>query len=142
MSSVSEVNESNWEKEILKHETVVIVDFWDSQCHWCKVLEPVYAEIASEYSGKVKFAKIQVSENPEIAKKYGVWGTPTLVIFCGGRQVGSITGFRPKEGLISLVEEIAFKYRECAISSTEVKVQEPTAEENQSWIHKIKKVFR
>jgi len=124
MCSVFDVDSSNWEKEVLKHNTLVIVDFWHDQCSWCNMLSPIYAEVAEEYKGKVKFTKLNVSkslENRSIASKYGVWGTPTLVFFCGGKPVGSMAGFRPKEGLKQLIDDTNAKYRDCAEKSTELK---------------------
>lgn len=124
MSNVLDVNAGNWEKEILQHNALVVVDFWHNQCSWCKMLEPVFAEVAAEYKGKVKFAKLNVSESSEnrrIAAKYGVWGTPTLAFFCAGKPVGSLAGFRPKEGLKKLVDDALQQHRECAEKSTELK---------------------
>lgn len=125
ISSVIDVNASNWEKEVLQHENLVVVDFWHERCSWCNVLKPIYAEIATEYKGKAKFAKLNVLVSPEnrhIAVKYGIMGTPTLVFFCGGKPVGSMAGFRPKESLKQLVDDALAKYRECAEKSTELKL--------------------
>lgn len=117
MSIVSDVNATNWETEILQPNCLVVVEFWHTGCSWCKMLEPIFAEVAEEYKGKVKFAKLNVQEsdqNHKLAVKYGVWGTPTLGFFCAGRLVNSITGFRPKEGLVKLVEENMEEHKECA----------------------------
>jgi len=122
MSSVSEVNSSNWENEILHQNALVVVDFWHTQCSWCKLLEPIFTEVAEEYKGKVKFAKLNVSEskdNRNIAVKYGVWGTPTLAFFCAGKLVGSLAGFRPKEGLKKLVDD-NLQQHQCTEKCTEL----------------------
>lgn len=125
MSSVLDVNAGNWEKEILQNDTLVIIDFWHNKCFWCKMLEPVFIEVAEEYKDKVKFAKLDVSESPEnrgIATKYGVWGTPTIAFFCAGKLVGSMTGFRPKEGLKRLVDDALQRHQQCAEKCTELKL--------------------
>ena len=90
MQSVLDVDGESWEQEVLKHDTLVVVDFWHAQCVWCVRLAPVFAEVASEYQNRVKFAKLNVFEkeaNKEIAVKYGVMSTPTMIFFCEGRTV-------------------------------------------------------
>ena len=124
MSEVLDVSAGDWEKEILKSNTLVLVDFWHERCPWCKKLAPIYSEVAKEYEGKVKFAKLDVLEsqdNREIAVKYGIMGTPTLVFFCEGRPIETIAGFQPKERLKQLVDDMVDKHRECVKKSTEFK---------------------
>ena len=124
MSEVLDVSAGDWEKEILKSNTLVLVDFWHERCPWCKRLAPIYSEVAKEYEGKVKFAKLDVLEsqdNREIAVKYGIMGTPTLVFFCEGRPIETIAGFQPKERLKQLVDDMVDKHRECIKKSTEFK---------------------
>ncbi len=124
MHSVLDVNADNWEKEILQSDTLVVVDFWHKQCPWCLRLNPIYSEVSEEYKNKVKFAKLNVlatHENQQIAVKYGIMGTPTLVFFCDGRSVETVTGFRPKEALKQLVDDVIGKHRECIEESTELK---------------------
>ena len=124
MSEVLDVSAGDWEKEILKSNTLVLVDFWHERCPWCKRLAPIYSEVAKEYEGKVKFAKLDVLEsqdNREIAVKYGIMGTPTLVFFCEGRPIETIAGFQPKERLKQLVDDMVDKHRECIEKSTEFK---------------------
>ena len=125
MHSVLDVNADDWETEILKSDTLVVVDFWHDQCPWCKRLEPIYSEVSEEYKDKVKFAKINVlksHENQNVAVQYGIMGTPTLVFFCDGRPVETVTGFQPKERLKQLVDDVIDKHRECVEKSTELKV--------------------
>jgi len=125
MHSVLDVNADDWETEILKSDTLVVVDFWHEQCPWCKRLEPIYSEVSEEYKDKVKFAKINVlksHENQHVAVQYGIMGTPTLVFFCDGRPVETVTGFQPKERLKQLVDDVIDKHRECVEKSTELKV--------------------
>ena len=124
MHSVLDVNADSWEKEILQFATLVIVDFWHEQCPWCIRLNPIYSEVSEEYKDKVKFAKLNVlssSENQQVAVKYGIMGTPTLVFFCDGRPVETVTGFQPKERLKQLVDDVIGKHRECIEKSTTLK---------------------
>ncbi len=124
MSEVLDVSAGDWEKEILQSDTLVLVDFWHERCPWCKRLAPIYSEVAKEYEGKVKFAKLNVLEsqdNQEIAVKYGIMGTPTLVFFCEGRPIETIAGFQLKERLKQLVDDMVDKHRECIEKSTEFK---------------------
>ena len=124
MSEVLDVSADDWEKEILKSDTLVLVDFWHEQCPWCKRLEPIYNEVAREYEGKVKFAKLNAlesKENRDIAVKYGITGTPTLAFFCEGRPIEMVAGFQPKERLKRLVDDVIDKHEECIKKSTEFK---------------------
>jgi len=124
MSEVLDVSAGDWEREILKSDTLVLVDFWHEQCPWCKRLEPIYNEVAREYEGKVKFGKLNAlesKENRDIAVKYGIMGTPTLVFFCEGRPIETVAGFQPKESLKQLVDDVIDKHQECIMKSTELK---------------------
>jgi len=124
MHSVVDIDADGWEREVLQSDTLVVVDFWHNQCIWCKRLEPIYSEVSEEYKNKVKFAKLNVlagHENQQIGVKYGIMGTPTLVFFCDGRPIESVTGFQPKERLKQLIDDVISKYQECIKQSTELK---------------------
>lgn len=121
LSSVVDLNSKNWEEEVLKSDILVLVDFWHQRCSWCVILNPIIEEISSEYRDRVKFTKLDVMdsrENQEIAIKYGIMATPTLVFFCDGRPIESVAGFQSKEDLIKLLDEIIMKHRECIEKST------------------------
>jgi thioredoxin 1 len=124
MPSVLDVSADDWEREVLRSDTLVVVDFWHDQCPWCKRLNPIYSEVSEEYRNKVKFAKLNVlesRENQQIAVKYGIMGTPTLVFFCDGRPIETVAGFQPRERLKQLVDDVIDKHRECVEKSTEFK---------------------
>ena len=124
MGSVLEVNAGNWKQEVLQSGTLTVVDFWHDRCPWCIRLEPIYNEVAEEYKGKVKFAKLNILENPEnreMAIHYGVMSTPTLLFFCEGRPVEGAVGFMPKERLKKTLDDVIEKHRECIKQSTELK---------------------
>ena len=125
MNSVLDVNADNWEKEVLKNDILVVVDFWHERCPWCIILNPIFDKIAQEYRTKVKFVKLNVMDSPEnqhIAVKYGIMGTPTLVFFCDGRPVEAVAGFQQKDNRTKLVDEVIEKHQECREKSTELKV--------------------
>ncbi len=123
MERVLEVNADSWEKEILKSKTLAVVDFWHLQCPWCLKLNPIYSEVAEGYKD-VKFAKLNVfapSENRAVANSYGILSTPTLVFFCAGKPVQTVTGFQSKSGLKKLVDDVIQKHQECLKKSSDFK---------------------
>jgi thioredoxin 1 len=125
MSAILEVNADNWEKEVLQSESLVVVEFWHEQCVFCKVLAPIFAELAEEYKGKVKFITLNVFANPEnqyITFLLGVMSTPTLVFFCKGRPISATIGVKSKENLKQLVEDLYKNHEECINKSTELKI--------------------
>ena len=123
--SVVVVNADDWEKEVLQSEALVLVDFWHERCPWCKRLDPIYEEVAEEYKGRVKFAKLNVlssHQNQHIGVENGVMGTPTLIFFCEGRSVGTTVGFQPRERLRQLVDDMIQRHEECIGQSTEFEI--------------------
>lgn len=104
---VVEVTAETWEKEVLNAEKIVIVEFWHEECPYCQKINPIYKELAKEYED-LKFAQLNIresQENLQIAKKYGIMGTPTLKFFCDGRVIGEIIGYKPKSQLKEGIEE-------------------------------------
>lgn len=91
-----EVTEENFEAEVINSKIPTIVDFWAVWCGPCKVIAPYLEEIASEYSGKVKIAKVDVDNNQAIATKYGIRSIPTVMFFKNGRMVDQVIGAYPK----------------------------------------------
>ena len=120
---IGDVTTSEWGSRVLSSEKPVAVDFWHENCVWCKRLDPELAAVAAERSEKIVFLKLHVFREPEIARKYGIQGTPTIKFFCRGREVYEIVGYRPRAVLAKEVDRILENYADCLRQSTEVKGQ-------------------
>lgn len=103
MANYTVLNEENFDS--VTKEGVVLVDFWATWCGPCKMLSPVIDEIAGEYEGKAVVGKVDVDENEEIARKYGIMAIPTIFIFNNGEIVEKITGYRLKRELQQLLDK-------------------------------------
>jgi thioredoxin 1 len=102
--NVLSVNELNFEAEVLKSDVPVLVDFTATWCGPCRQIAPLVDQVADEYVGRAKVAKLDIDDSPGIAQKYGIRGVPTLYVFKGGQVVAQQVGAVPKTALTSLVE--------------------------------------
>lgn len=100
MTKPIEVNESNFEEEVLKSDIPVLVDFWAAWCGPCKMIAPVVEEVAQEYAGKLKVCKLDVDQNGALATQFGVMSIPTLLLFKDGQSVDRLVGYMPKAKLV------------------------------------------
>ena len=107
MKATIEINEANFEAEVLKSAQPVLVDFWAEWCGPCKMLAPVLDEIATEQSGRTKVAKVNVDANPALAAKFGIQAIPTLLYFAGGKVCHQTVGTIGKKAIVSKLEELA-----------------------------------
>ena len=89
---VTEVNDSNFENEVLKSSQPVLVDFWAAWCGPCRMLAPTVESVAEKYQGKAKIVKLNVDENVSSSSGYGVKGIPTLILFRDGAEVERVVG--------------------------------------------------
>ena len=96
-----EINEGNFEDEVVKSELPVMVDFWATWCGPCKMLAPVVAEIAAEREGSLKVGKVNVDENPELAARFGIMSIPAVFLFKGGKVAAQAVGYMSKDELVS-----------------------------------------
>jgi thioredoxin 1 len=94
-----DLSAENFAKEVLESKTPVLVDFYSNWCPPCKMLEPIFAELARELEGKIKFGRLNTDGNRELAIRYGIRGIPTLILFKDGREEKRIVGLRSKEEL-------------------------------------------
>ena len=101
------VDNANFQAEVLDSTSPVVVDFWAEWCGPCKMIAPSLEEISTEMAGKVKVAKINIDENPELAAKFGVRSIPTMAMFKGGEVVDMKVGAAPKSALSSWISGAA-----------------------------------
>jgi len=105
--NVLQVTDDKFEEEILKSQLPALVDFWASWCGPCRAIAPVVEELAQEYAGKVKVAKLNVDENPKTPGQYGIRAIPTLIIFKDGKVADQITGAVSKSHLEAVLKKVS-----------------------------------
>jgi thioredoxin 1 len=103
--NIIDVTDSNFETMVLKADTPALVDFWASWCAPCRAIAPIVEEVAGEFSGKLRVAKMNVDENPSTPGRYGVRGIPTLILFKDGKVVDQLVGAVPKNQITDLVNK-------------------------------------
>jgi thioredoxin 1 len=104
-TSVLPVNNESWEKEVLKSQLPVFVDFWAEWCGPCRMVGPAVEQLSKSLDGKVKIVKLNVDENQEIAVKYGIHSIPSLLLFKDGNEIARTVGAAPKEAYQKFIEE-------------------------------------
>jgi thioredoxin 1 len=95
--------DQNFEVEVLKSPTPVLVDFWAAWCVPCKMIAPTLEELGAEYAGKARIAKVNVDENRAIAGKYGIRGIPSLLLFKGGEIKEQMVGVHSKQEIAQMI---------------------------------------
>ena len=95
------LDEKNFNDEVIQSATPVLVDFWAEWCGPCKMIAPVIDQLSAELQGKMKIAKVNVDESPQLAGQFNVMSIPTLLVFKGGKPVDQIVGALPKDKLMA-----------------------------------------
>jgi thioredoxin 1 len=103
--STKAVTDSSFELDVLKSSKPVLVDYWAEWCGPCRQVAPVLEEIAKEYASKIDIVKLNVDENPEVVRTYGIMNIPTLTVFKDGQVVKEIVGAKPKSALLRELQD-------------------------------------
>jgi thioredoxin 1 len=106
MANITQVGDDNFEAEVIKSDLPVLIDFWAPWCGPCKTIAPIVEELAGEYEGRLKVAKVNVDDNPATPSRYGVRGIPNLLIIQGGSVKDQIVGAVPKTRLVAAIEKV------------------------------------
>ena len=99
-----DVNEAEFQQEVIESSMPVLVDFTAEWCPPCKMLSPIVDEIANQYEGKLRVVTVDADENQTIIQQYNILGLPTLVLFKNGEVVERITGFKPKDKILGKLD--------------------------------------
>jgi thioredoxin 1 len=102
---IIEVSDVTFEREVLKADRPVLVDFWAAWCAPCRMLAPTVEAVAEQYASRARVAKLNVDDNPSISQRYGIKGIPTLILFKGGHEEERVVGATSKENIARMIEK-------------------------------------
>lgn len=103
MSEPIDVTDDTFETEVIQSAIPAMVDFWAAWCAPCRMIAPILEEIAQEYDGQLKVAKLDVDHNPQVATQFGVMSIPTLILFKDGKTVERLMGYMSKKRLLEKI---------------------------------------
>lgn len=106
MADLITVSDQDFSQTVLSATTPVLVDFWASWCQPCQMLAPIVDQVAQEFGGALKVAKLDIDANPGMPMKYGVQSIPTLILFKDGREVKRLVGYMPKQKLSDEIKRV------------------------------------
>ncbi len=101
-----EITKENFEKEVLKSDKPVLIDFWAPWCMPCKIIAPTVEKIAEDLKGKINVSKSNVDENPDIATELSILNIPTLILFKDGKEVSRMIGVNSKEAIVEKIKSL------------------------------------
>ncbi len=104
MAAIGDVTDQDFEERVLKSDEPVLVDFWAEWCVPCHMVSPVVEEIGQEKGESLRVAKLNIDENPEVTRRYGVMSIPTLMLFKDGQEKARVVGARGKEALLREID--------------------------------------
>jgi thioredoxin 1 len=104
MSNIVHLSDDTFQKEVIESNIPVLVDYWAEWCGPCKMIAPILDDLVSEYDGKLKIAKLNIDENPQIPSKFGIRGIPTLMIFKDGNPEATKVGALSKSQLTAFID--------------------------------------
>jgi thioredoxin len=113
----TDIKTSEWDS-LISGKKLVAADFWAPWCPYCMRLKPVFDSIAKDYEEKIRFVKLNVDEEPEIASRYGIRGIPVIKFFCEGKEVGEIVGYLLQEALKREIENISRNVPNCLANTS------------------------
>ncbi|NLK69462.1 MAG: thioredoxin [Clostridiaceae bacterium] len=105
MGNVLDLTKDNFDKEVLQSDKPVLVDFWAAWCGPCRMVAPIIEQVAEEFQGKAKVAKINVDEQSELAQQYRIMSIPTLIVFKDGKIAESVVGAKSKNDLSNMLNK-------------------------------------
>ncbi len=106
MAEPVHVTDDTFQQEVLDNDTPVVVDFWAEWCMPCKAIAPIVEELSEEYDGRVKFAKVDVDTNQQVAASFGIRSIPVLLFFKGGEVADMIIGTVPKKSVVEKLDSL------------------------------------
>ena len=104
MANIGEVNDREFQTKVLDSQTPVLVDFWAEWCVPCHMVSPVVEEIGQEKGERLNVVKLNIDDNPDATRRYGVMSIPSLILFKGGEEVARVIGARPKDAILKDVD--------------------------------------
>ena len=107
MAKAQEITDANFQSEVLDSDKPVLVDFWAAWCGPCRAVSPTIEQLAEEYDGEVKVAKLNIDENPQAPSSFSIHSIPAVLLFKGGEVVDRLVGVRPKEQYDEAIRTVA-----------------------------------